>query len=626
MATINSNGKKEKTIKEEFSTFERLPDLEPYFAAIKDSQILEITEESTNKQGSKIYTYNPFWYHASSISYFSERGFYPYCYDALHNKLLVAVNKEFKFMECLFVSTNDEDSTKILNEEKIELYFNTNFQSYEPQFFDFIPQNLTGKIKSVENLEFKFFSKQMFNDLLRYVINPTLIKEYEHQKKLVDSKDHGLITEDNDSFASEILDAILTWAVIHRGTDVHIEYTGEQYRARVRIDGDLVEYPKLINPAYYSALINVIRTRCEIDVAEQFKPQDGQMQFNCHFVEKGKVSSYYDIRVSIIPEIEGRKNAVLRIQQKGEFKKLDELGFSKGVYKEIQLLCQEPHGLILVTGPTGCGKTTTLYSMLNELNKMDVKILTAEDPVEIKMSGITQVSINEKQGRTFPNMLKFFLRHDPDIILVGEIRDPETTRIAISAANTGHLVLTTLHTNDSVSSIKRLTSMEGVDTADFAFALKGIMAQRLIKTFNKKIRNALLNISELPEDIEKLFNKGLLTQMDLGIALNTEIGENFFPADKIYSYDGDASTYEGRTAITEFWRVGTKAQDLIFNKNFSTHDLLTIATEEDGMLPMAITGIEKIVSGETSLNNIIKIVGADSLRHNKNIIKRIFFS
>lgn len=260
------------------------------------------------------------------------------------------------------------------------------------------------------------------------------------------------------------------------------------------------------------------------------------MQFVCAFVDKNKrkVSSKYDIRVSIIPQVDGRLNAALRIQPKGEFKKLQELGYSPIVYKQMERLCAEPHGIILVTGPTGSGKTTTLYSILNELNKPDVKIMTVEDPVEIRMEGLMQVKIDDKQGRTFANTLKYFLRHDPDIILVGEIRDAETAQIAISAANTGHLVLSTLHTNDATSAIKRLGSMNGVDPADFAFSLKGVAAQRLIKTFRPDITEMLQAILEgrsKGDDIKALTERGRLKEVDLGAYLNEVIGELIFPED-----------------------------------------------------------------------------------------------
>lgn len=637
----NGNGKNGNTDKLEklesrvnVQSFSRKPELEKYFSAIKDSQILEVLDITFDKKGNEVFNYNPFWYHPSSIQYFAKKGFFPYCYDAIHNKLLIAINKDFKFPRSIFVSDFSElDETQHtdvnLNDEEIILCFSNNLECYESQFYTLIPQNIKDKVKKDTDIEFKLFKQEIFSDLLSYVLNPNAINEYYNQKKIVDSKDRGLIVEDSDSVAAEILDSILMWAVLNRGTDVHIEYTGTQYRARVRIDGDLVEYPVPIKPSYYSALINVIRNRCEIDISEQFRPQDGQMQFNCNFVEAGKVSSFYDIRVSIIPEVEGRKNAVLRIQQKGEFKKLDELGFTPSVYKEIQSLCQEPHGLILVTGPTGCGKTTTLYSILNELNKIDVKILTAEDPVEIKMEGLTQVAINEKQGRTFPTVLRHFLRQDPDIILVGEIRDPETAKLAISAANTGHLVLTTLHTNDSISSIKRLASMENVDPADFAFALKGVMAQRLIKVYKKEIRDILAlypnGDAEKDERLSDLFKNNIIAAIDIGEKLNLAFGDGYFPIGKRFAYEANSNLFEGRTGITEFWKVGTKAQDLIFDKEFSTCELTRLAIEEDGMLPMAVTGLAKVLQGQTSLESLIKIVGIDSIRHSKEIIMDRFF-
>lgn len=613
----------------DLDSFVKKPELEPYLAAISNGAISKMASNGAGV-GSDYDYYPP-----STIDYFAVRGFYPFCLDLIHNKLSILVNKRFKFPRYLFTPVGedgndlDEEQESPPDEANDYMAFASSFECYCPVFFSTLPKAISRVIQpNVENLDFKFVEPAIFDGVLPYVKNPAEIRMYELGRRISENRDKGVITEDFDSVASEILDMILTHAVTNRATDVHIEYTGSNYRARIRVDGDLKDYPVPLDGKYYAALINVIRIRCEIDAAEHFRPQDGAMQFDCSFVDKSKISSYYDIRVSVIPQVDGRLNAVLRIQPKGEFKRLDELGFTTVVHSQVERLCKEPHGLILVTGPTGCGKTTTLYSLLNELNTNDVKILTVEDPPEIRMDGLTQVAINEKQGRTFPTMLRSFLRHDPDIILVGEIRDSETAVIAINAANTGHLVLSTLHTNDAVSAIKRLGNMEKVDPADFAFSLKGILAQRLIKTFKKDVQELIacfLRCGKPDDVLQRMIDKGGMSILDLGQELNVLMDENFFPEGSRTCFQGDQETYSGRTAITEFWKLGNRAADLVFDKNFSTMELAKVALQEDKMIPMAITGIEKIVKGETSLDNLLKAVGVETIRMHRQSIMDTFF-
>ena len=607
----------------EEGVFVRRNDLEPYFAAIKQHPIVGLKENDDRP--------DPELYRPETIQYYANRGFYPICFDAIHKKMVLLVREDFDFSTTGALAP-EKDLEGTIYQEQFVICFLDGMNYIEPDFFNvLLPQKLAHVIDS-SNLEIKIVKPQIFSEILPYVKDSRKIKQYERQKRMADSKDKGLISnEDNETVAGEWLERILTYAVLHRATDVHFEWTGESYIARIRIDGDLRLYPTNEDPieipsAYYAPMINVIRLKADLDITEHFVPQDGQMHFDCHFLEEGKVSSSYDMRVSIIPEVEGRLNVVLRIQQKGEFKKLYELGFSEVVYKDVKTLTEEPHGLVLVTGPTGSGKTTTLYSMLNELNTTDKKILTAEDPVEIHMNNITQVNINPKQKRTFPTMLRSFLRHDPDVILVGEIRDEETAKLAINAANTGHLVLSTLHTNDAPSSIKRLGNMEGVDPADFAFALKGILAQRLIKVFNPEIRAGLS--SKDPEIVAKTINNWELVSVDAGILLNEIFGENIFESGQFYTFDNQdkEGVFQGRTAITEFWKLGRQAQDMIFDQKFSTKMLWDCAIENDHMLPMAYTGFAKVINCSTSIHNLIHIVGIDAIRSSKKLILDGFFN
>jgi len=599
--------------------FVRQLGLEPYFKAIKSNPIVSIVSSKLDKKTKMVVPqYDTSYFSPQIISYCFQKGFYPICLDGIHNKLVIVINQEYDFSVCDYGKV----FTDGIKGEDIVTVLMDNFSIYFPEFFSsLIPSSIHDMVSGIYDVEFKLVTAEIFGDLFPYVIDPRKIDEYNAQKDIADSKDHGLFLDDS-SIAGEILDSILTYAVLHRGTDVHLEYTGERYVARIRIDGELTYYPKDIPSKYYSAMISIIRTRADLDITEHFKGQDGQMQFESQFVEKGKVNSAYDLRISIIPDVNGKMNVVLRIQQKGEFKTLDQLGFNHTVYDKVKTMCKEPHGMILVTGPTGSGKTTTLYSILNELNKEDVKVLTCEDPVEIKMVGITQISINEKQGRTFPTMLRHFLRHDPDIILVGEIRDVETAKIAINASNTGHLVLSTLHTNDAAASIKRLSNMDGIEPAEFAFALKGICAQRLIKTFNKAIIDGIPKGE--PEATKYMLEHNLF-RVDVGDELNKIYGETIFPINRVFGVDGTRENFEGRTAITEFWKLGPKAQELIFGGKFSTATLIDVAIKEDGMLPMPVTGVEKIINLETSLDNLIKVVGLDSIYHCRYLLMDMFF-
>lgn len=615
------NKKEEEPEKKKEFKFTRRPHLIEYFTSFNVMPIVR-GHLVTPEKGPPYFDYDKNFFGLSNLDFFKKQGLYPFAVDHIHSKLVFVVNEDFS----PYGGWGEVIATE--REEKIILYLQQNFNFMFDNFFAILPQELRKYVQSDVDLEFKVVKKEVFNELYDFISKPYLIAEYFHMEKIADSKDIGTYYHQEDeagSMAVDFLDAILTYAVVNNASDVHFEHTGEKCVARLRIDGDLREYPEEIPAGIYGALINVVRIRADIDVAENMVPQDGKMTFECSFVDAKKVNSSYDIRVSIIPEVDKHLNAVLRIQNHGSFKKANELGFSDPVYRDIQTLCKEPHGLVLVTGPTGSGKTTTLYSILNELNTPDRKLLTAEDPVEIKMTGLTQVAINEKQGRTFPIMMQHFLRHDPDVILVGEIRNVETAKLAIEAANTGHLVLSTLHTNDAVSAIKRLGNMEGIDVTDFSFCLKGVLAQRLIKIFNKGIRDGVEK--EMTEKEYELFRtKYRISKIDLGKELNEIWGEQVLPLCKYYTLETEETQYQGRTAITEFWKLGAGAQDFIFNNKFSTRELEDIAIREDNMLPMCVTGLEKVLGFNTSFSELVKVVGVDTIRKNRNLIVKCFFT
>ena len=285
------------------------------------------------------------------------------------------------------------------------------------------------------------------------------------------------ITEEDDSVIKLLNNIILT-AVNKKASDIHIEISNEALNIKYRIDGILHQIMEPLDSSFHSFLLTRLKVISELDIAEKRVPQDGR--FRMKFKQKT-----IDFRVSIMPGIYG-ENAVIRILDRemitesiGELK-LKQLGFSPDILEKIAYYIHQPYGMFLVTGPTGSGKTTTLYAALNEIKNPADKIITIEDPVEYQVEGITQIPVNEKKGLTFARGLRSILRHDPDKIMVGEIRDPETAQIAIQSALTGHLVFTTVHANNVFDVLGRFIHM-GIDTYSFISALNCIVAQRLVR-------------------------------------------------------------------------------------------------------------------------------------------------
>lgn len=299
----------------------------------------------------------------------------------------------------------------------------------------------------------------------------TLIDEFDETK--IETIETADTEEEAQSPVTKLVNILFEQAIHMRASDIHIEPMENSVRVRFRVDGDLVKQTKSYPLEMLSPIITRIKILGGMNIAERRRPQDGRLTT---YVDDKE----YDIRVSVIPTTSGEK-IVMRIADKNGFvmKKAD-LGLSPDDEKRFNSLLQNQSGIILVTGPTGSGKSTTLYTALTELNSESVNIQTIEDPVEVDVPGISQVQINEKAGVTFPTMLRSFLRQDPDIIMVGEIRDKETVNLAIDAALTGHLVVSTLHTNSAISTISRLEKM-GVEPYLISDAVTGILAQRLVK-------------------------------------------------------------------------------------------------------------------------------------------------
>jgi len=368
-------------------------------------------------------------------------------------------------------------------------------------------------------------------------------------------------------------------AVRKRASDIHIEPQERHIRLRYRVDGVLLTRGTL--PEYVQAqVVSRIKIMANMDIAERRLPQDGSFQTRVD----GRA---IDVRVSTIPSFYGEK-AVLRLLDKSApIYDLDKLGLSAQNYEVLRRIIQRPQGIFLLTGPTGSGKTTTLYAILNQLNNEKVNVLTVEDPVEYQIAGITQMQVNVRAGVTFASSLRHFLRQDPDIIMVGEVRDQETARIAIQAALTGHLVLSTLHTNDAPGAITRLLDM-GIEPYLVASALEGVAAQRLVRVLCPKCREA---DAAGAEELRARFGTAA-------------------PAGTYYLGRGcefcNYTGYRGRVAIFEIAEMNDELRHLVINR--VPHHTLKEAAVAAGMTTLLEDGLKKAAAGVTSLAEVWRVV------------------
>lgn len=377
----------------------------------------------------------------------------------------------------------------------------------------------------------------------------------------------------------KIVDRILIEAVEDRASDIHIEPRENGLTVRFRIDGILREYASY-SIKMHPGIVSRLKILSSLDISERQKPQDGKIQVRID-------NKDIDIRVSTLPAIYGEK-VVMRLLNRASVKvKLEDLGFSEKNLGLFQQIIREPYGIVLVTGPTGSGKTTTLYAALNEINSVEKNIITVEDPVEYQLPIINQVQINIKKNLTFANALRSILRQDPDIIMIGEIRDPETASIAAESALTGHLVFSTLHTNDATSSITRLTDM-GVEPFLLAPSLLGILAQRLVRKICPDCKE-----DYVPSKSE----------------LNTT-GMNCDSFDtKFYRGAGcdkcNHTGYLGRAGIHEILVVDENIRKLITNR--ASVSMIREAAVKTGFRDMRFDGLKKVISGVTTVEELLRV-------------------
>jgi len=406
-----------------------------------------------------------------------------------------------------------------------------------------------------------------------------VLKEEEKERA-----DISAITESEEAPIIALVNLAILRAVKEKASDIHIEPFGEDtLKVRYRIDGilhDVMSLPRNLQ----LAVISRIKIMSDLDIAEKRLPQDGRIQVNVG-------GRNINIRVSILPAVTG-ESAVLRILDPSSILlELDSLGFSPDILPNFLSLIKKPNGIILVTGPTGSGKSTTLYTTLNLLNSSEKKIMTIEDPVEYRLKGISQVQAKPKIGLTFAAGLRSFLRQDPDIMLVGEIRDKETAEIAVQAALTGHIVLSTLHTNDAPSSVIRLIDM-GIEPFLISSSVVGIIAQRLVRRICPKCKKEI----KMTSDIKKILDE-------------FEINSN-----EITLYKGEGcpyckdTGYKGRIAIFELMVITENIRDLI-SKNVTTGKLREAAISE-GMCQLREDGIKKVCEGLTTIDEVLRVASA----------------
>lgn len=471
---------------------------------------------------------------------------------AVKNKLL-----PFKIYEgSLFVAVSKTDNNEILLKLKLICKMDVHLVKCEE-----------GLLVTLIEEAYGYLSFENSVEALKYEIETE-----EEKTKPVEARD-----EEGDAPAVVIVNYIIDNAIHMRASDIHIEPEDKRVRIRYRIDGSLMEFAE-VPLKIYNALITRIKVLCNMDISEKRVPQDGKYK---HF----KYDRYFDLRISSIPTIYGEKVVIRILDKSTAYCKLETIYEDLNHRKLIKEILNHNGGIILATGPTGSGKSTTLYAMINELNNKNVNITTIEDPVEYTMGGINQINVNTKAGITFASGLRSILRQDPDIVMIGEIRDEETAKIAIRAAITGHLVLSTLHTNSALGTINRLVEM-GIPRYLLADSLRAVISQRLVRKICNKCKVAY-SASEIEMKILQLNSLGIL-------------------------YKGKGCTYchhtgyHGRTMVSEMLIVDDKMRNQILKSQIEVSIDETAAT---GSLTEDCKRL--ILAGVTTMEELVKVSNMD---------------
>jgi len=437
-----------------------------------------------------------------------------------------------------------------------------------------------------------------------------LLKRTEQSQRVLDQATEGftlqVVTDEEDSEENismekltresgvspvvRLVDTVIFTSLERRASDIHIETRNSEVVVKYRIDGVLQYAMQPLAKDWHATILSRIKVMSELDIAERRIPQDGRFRVRY----KGR---FVDFRVSIMPSVHG-EDAVLRVLDKETLSEkfrnltLDVVGFEADEVTRFRRFIHEPYGMVLVTGPTGSGKTTTLYAAINEIKNDEDKIITIEDPVEYQVRGITQIPVNEKKGLTFARGLRSILRHDPDKIMVGEIRDQETAQIAINSALTGHLVFTTVHANNVTDVIGRFINM-GVEPYNFVSALNCIMAQRLVRVICEHCKK---QVHHKPEALK-------------------ESGLDPEEWSKVIFYEGagclecSGTGFRGRSAITELLDLSDRIREMIIDRRPTSE--IKRAAREEGMQFLRESGLKKIRAGLTTLREINKVTFLD---------------
>jgi len=419
----------------------------------------------------------------------------------------------------------------------------------------------------------------------------SLVKETDQGDEVLDLD--RLANDSDMSPIIKLVDTVLYNAMESRASDIHIETRERDVQVKFRIDGALYAKVDPIDIAYHQTLISRIKVMSELDIAERRIPQDGRFRVRY----KGRT---VDFRVSIMPTVFG-EDAVIRILDKEQINEsfknldLDVVGFDDEDVRRFRLYIKEPYGMVLVTGPTGSGKTTTLYAALNEIRNDEDKIITIEDPVEYQLHGIVQIPVNEKKGLTFARGLRSILRHDPDKIMVGEIRDEETAQIAIQSALTGHLVFTTVHANNVIDVIGRFLNM-GVEPYNFVSSLNCVLAQRLVRLLcpickrpYQPTEAELLESGMRPEDVgDRAFYR------NVGCDACNHTG------------------YRGRSAIHELLDMSDNIREMIIERRPGSE--IRRQAEKEGLSSLRESAVKKVFAGQTTLYEINRVTFVEEIK------------
>ncbi len=442
---------------------------------------------------------------------------------------------------------------------------------------------VSAKITDTDALEkalSKYYETQQdesINELIDEIQGDTFLAEFDGRNQSIDLDELKELSESNP--VKKLLNLVLLQAIRDKASDIHFEPFENEYKMRYRIDGVLYE---MVPPPKYiaAALSSRIKVMADLDIAERRLPQDGRISLTVQ-------GNPIDLRVSVLPTMFG-ESVVLRVLDRSQASfNIEELGLSQDDCDLVRKLIHKPNGIIIVTGPTGCGKTTTLYSALNELNDVETKIITTEDPVEYDVDGLIQVQMKPDIGLTFARCLRSILRQDPDVILVGEIRDLETAQIAAQASLTGHVVFTTLHTNDAPSSVARLLDM-GIEPFLITATVEGIVAQRLIR--------------KICENCKTQFEPSETQLAELQLTPDDVKGKKLFYGRGCSRCNGTG--YRGRTGIFEIMVFNDEIRDLVMDQ--ASTSVLRAAGVKAGMKLLRENGLAALYNGITTIDEIAK--------------------